>query len=187
MVVSVRELVVVIVLMLMFVVVLVVLVVVVAVVTCWWYGIRLPCRRLHAPSFGAPMVVTWHRHLVFVVVGVCCYHCGRPVMVVGSGNGWRLVTWRAPTMVVVGGGSGWPWWRRGEPGCCRRWWPWVVAVIGDGGEVVRPVVVDNGGGEQTTVVGCLMMPNRASGNTETQFGRGQHTFTYNIYIINVYY
>ena len=43
----------------------------------------------------------------------------------------------------------------------------MVAVVGDGGEVARPVVVDNGGGEQTTVVGCLMMPNRASGNAET--------------------
>ena len=63
----------------------------------------------------------------------------------------------------------------------------MVAAVGDGGEVARPVVVNNGGGEQTTVVGCLVMPNRASGNAETQFGRGQHTFTYNIYIINVYY
>ena len=63
----------------------------------------------------------------------------------------------------------------------------MVAAVGDGGEVACLVVVDDGGGEQTTVVGCLVMPNRASGNAETQFGRGQHTFTYNIYIINVYY
>ena len=62
----------------------------------------------------------------------------------------------------------------------------MVAAVGDGGEVARPVVVDDGGGEQTTVVGCLMMPNRASANAEAQPGRGQHTlFTYNI--INVYY
>ena len=48
----------------------------------------------------------------------------------------------------------------------------MVAAVGNGGEVVHPVVVDDGGGEQTTVVGCLMMPNRASGNAKTRFGRG---------------
>ena len=78
----------------------------------------LPRRRLHAPLFGAPMVVMWRCHLVFIVVGVCCYRCGRPVMVVGGGNGWRLVVmWRTPTMVVVGGDVARPddggggWWR----------------------------------------------------------------------------
>ena len=97
-------------------------------------------------------------------------------MVVGGGNSWRLVVmWCTLTMVVVGGGSGW------------RWWRWVVAAVGDGGDMACLVVVDNGGGEQTTLVGCLMMPNRASGNAETRFGHGQDTFTYNIYIINVYY
>ena len=34
----------------------------------------------------------------------------------------------------------------------------MVAAVGNGGDVARPVVVDDGGGEQTTIVGCLMMP-----------------------------
>ena len=56
----------------------------------------------------------------------------------------------------------------------------VVAggAVGDGGDVPHAVVVDNGGGEKTTIVGCLMMPNRALANAETRFGWGQHKFTY---------
>ena len=54
----------------------------------------------------------------------------------------------------------------------------MVAAVGDGGDMACPVVVNDGGGEQTTVVGCLMMPNRASVFAETQFGRGKHKFVY---------
>ena len=55
-----------------------------------------------------------------------------------------------------------------------------MVAVGDSGDVVRLVVVDDGGGEKTTIVGCLMMPNRASANAETQFGC-THS------LINVYY
>ena len=41
-----------------------------------------------------------------------------------------------------------------------------MVAIGDGGDVAHPVVVDDGGGEKTTIVGCLMMPNRALANAE---------------------
>ena len=46
--------------------------------------------------------------------------------------------------------------------CCRRWW-WLV--------------VDDGGWG-TSIVHCLMMPNRGSAFAETQFGRGKHRFVY---------